>query len=149
MWGHCSSVPGLCEGLVGSLWEISVGLSEVSVWGHFLSVGGLCVGLGGVYVWGQCCGVSVGLWEIPVWDTVSPCGDTQWGALHWCPFCTLGQEKGTGIFPLLVSCFSVNIPSVSLLQTGNDGAPQHSPLGAPKRTKQQPGSRSPLCAPLF
>ena len=45
-------MPGLCEGLVGSLWEISVGLSEVSVWGHFLSVGGLCVGLGGVYVWG-------------------------------------------------------------------------------------------------
>ena len=44
MWGQCGSVPGLCEGLVGFLWEISVGLSEVSVWGHFLSVGDPCVG---------------------------------------------------------------------------------------------------------
>ena len=126
----------------------SVGLSEASVRAHFLSVGGLCVGLGGLCVgsvlWGQC-----GFVGNPCWDLCVPMWRHKVGALHCCPFCTLGQETGTGTFLLLDSCFSVNIPSVSLLQTGDYGAPWRSPLGAPKRTEQQPGARSPLCAPLF
>lgn len=72
---------------------------------------------------------SVGLWEIPVG------GPTLLSFLH------LGQEKGRGTF--------LSISLLSLLRTGDDGAPGHSPLGAPKRTKQQPGSRCLLCAPLF
>ena len=156
MWGQCGSVPGPCEGLVGSLWEISVGLSGACVGSLFICGRSLCVTRGGLR--GQCCRVSVGLsgslftcgrslcgsrgsmcgvsvvesvglWEIPVG------GPTLLSFLH------LGQEKGRGTF--------LSISLLSLLQTGDDGAPGHSPLGAPKRTKQQPDSRCLLCAPLF
>lgn len=67
------------------------------MWGHCWW--GLC-GLGGALgpsVCGSVYGVSVGLWEVPVWGQCgSLCGDTKWVAFDSCLFCTLGQEKGSG-----------------------------------------------------
>ena len=54
-----------------------------SGWG----TGSLCVW---VCMWGQC---------------GSLCGDTKWGALYFCLFCTLGQEKGSGTCYFLFLAF--------------------------------------------